>query len=165
MLKIIQPIGSGSDNPFAHGVEMKSNSSLYREVNDKANNSTDPKMVICDIHTHPSGVTKGYEYRMLSQADMNNNEIRARSLKDGKGITYIAGLISADNDKGNSTISFVWHDVANNKNYLISNTSIAKYNAQEQKWKKIRLPKEGKSEFLELDFGQVDYYNNEEPIR
>lgn len=95
--------------------------------------------------------------------DLKNNLIFTKEMSK-KGITHIAGLISVDNDKGNSSISFVWYDESKNKFYRISNISIAKYNETEKKWTKTRLPKIDKTEFLELEFGENEYYNKEEEI-
>lgn len=94
---------------------------------------------------------------------MSSNVAVTKKLNE-KGITHIAGLISVDNDKGNSSISFVWYDENKNKFYRISNISIAKYHEAEKKWSKTRLPKSGKTEFLELKFGENEYYNIEEEI-
>ena len=63
--------------------------------------------------------------------DLKNNLIFTKEMSK-KGITHIAGLISVDNDKGNSSISFVWYDESKNKFYRISNISIAKYNETEK---------------------------------
>lgn len=95
--------------------------------------------------------------------DLKNNLAFTKKMNK-KGITHIAGLISVDNDKGNSSISFVWYDESKNKFYRISNISIAKYNEAEKKWSKTRLPRSGKTEFLELKFGDNEYYNKEEEI-
>ena len=92
----------------------------------------------------------------------NNLDFKKKMSK--KGITHIAGLISVDNDKGNSSISFVWYDESKNMFYRISNISIVKYNEAEKKLSKTRLPKFGKKEFLELKFGENEYYNREEEM-
>lgn len=96
-------------------------------------------------------------------ADLSGNENFTKEMNK-KGITHIAGLISVDNEKGNSSISFVWYDQKNNKFYRISNISIAKYYEKEKKWLKTRLPKSGKTEFLELNFYENEYYNSEEEM-
>lgn len=93
--------------------------------------------------------------------DLKNNLDFTKKMSK-KGITHIAGLISVDNDKGNSSISFVWYDESKNMFYRISNISIVKYNEAEKKLSKTRLPKFGKTEFLELKFGENEYYNKEE---
>ena len=95
--------------------------------------------------------------------DLKNNIDFTKEMNK-KGITHIAGLISVDNEKGNSSISFVWYDESNNKFYRISNISIAKYHEAEKRWTKARLPKSGKTEFLELEFGENGYYNMEEEM-
>lgn len=96
-------------------------------------------------------------------ADLGNNVAFTKKMNE-KGITHIAGLISVDNEKGNSSISFVWYDESKNKFYRISNISIAKYHEDDKKWSKTRLPKSGKTEFLELKFGENEYYNREEEL-
>lgn len=63
--------------------------------------------------------------------DLKNNLDFTKKMSK-KGITHIAGLISVDNDKGNSSISFVWYDESKNMFYRISNISIVKYNEAEK---------------------------------
>lgn len=94
---------------------------------------------------------------------MQSNQAFTKAMNK-KGITHIAGLISVDNDKGNTSISFVWYDESKNRFYRISNISIAKYHEAEKTWAKTRLPKIGNTEFLELQFGENEYYNREDEM-
>ena len=79
-------------------------------------------------------------------ADLSSNVAVTKKLNE-KGITHIAGLISVDNDKGNSSISFVWYDENKNKFYRISNISIAKYHEAEKNGLKQDYPKAVKQIF------------------
>lgn len=60
--------GSGSSNPLEHGVESGRDTAIAKEVAKWIDTNNSGNTVICDIYTHPSGVSEGYEYRMYSRS-------------------------------------------------------------------------------------------------
>ena len=156
--------GGGSDNDFEHGIEIgdgELKNELYEWIEQHEEGA-----VICDIHTHPSGVNgDNINYRMLSNRDLIT-EIKRSKLLNNEGIQSIAGMIAVDREKGNSTISFVWYDRENNKFYRMENLLIAKYDRQSEKYKFKPLKRQGNSEFIELGFKPtVEYSIEKEPDR
>lgn len=59
--------GSGSSNPEEHGVEPGEDTEITKELTEWIDTNSSENTVICDVHTHPSGVSEGYEYRMYSR--------------------------------------------------------------------------------------------------
>lgn len=147
--------GSGSNNPLEHGVGP-GRGKLAEELKARIDGNQDSKTVICDIHTHPSGIADGIEYRFFSGADLDSNKKFTHGMNE-RNITHIAGLIASDNKNGNSTISFIWYDELNNKFYRIPNISVAKYYEREKKWKCITLPSHQELEFLETGFNSIKF--------
>lgn len=117
--------GRGSKNPAEHGVYINPNSDIGEELKSKIV-ANEINSVICDIHTHPSGILqdKDYEnYRYLSGMDLSAGKNFSTKLKQtADNILFVMGLVSVDNAKGNSAISFVWYD--KNKFYRLGNVSI-----------------------------------------
>ena len=60
--------GSGSNNPEEHGVEPGEETEITKEIKKWIETNSSGNTVICDVHTHPSGVSEGYEYRMYSRS-------------------------------------------------------------------------------------------------
>lgn len=147
--------GSGSNNPLEHGVSPGTGK-LAKELESKIDENEDSKTVICDIHTHPSGIIDEIQYRFFSEADLESNKKFTHAMSE-RNITHIAGLIASDNEKGNSTISFIWYDEQNDKWYRIPNIAVARYYEQEGKWKCIKLPSCQELEFLETGFNSIEF--------
>ena len=142
--------GGGSDVASEHGVKT-GDGKLKKELR-KWIKEHEEGAVICDIHTHPSGINRdNINYRMLSNADLST-EIERSQLLNNEGIQSIAGMIAVDRKDGNSTISFVWFDRAKNKFYRVENLMVAQYDRQANKYKFNPLVKHGNSEFIELGF-------------
>lgn len=60
--------GSGSRNPYEHGVETGDDTEINQEIKEWIDTNSSESTVICDVHTHPSGVSEGYDYRMYSRS-------------------------------------------------------------------------------------------------
>ena len=155
--------GAGSDNPYEHAVEA-GRGNLKKELEkriEEMKNGTSRNNVICDIHTHPSGVGEGEEYRKFSNGDLTSNKQFTERL-NRYGITHIAGLIASDSAKGNSTISFVWYDEENERFYRIPNVFVSKYDRLGN-YVEIPLIKQGQIEYIEENFNSV--LNNDKDQR
>ena len=153
-----QSIGGGSDNEYEHEITI-GDGKLKKELN-RWIKKHDENAVICDIHTHPSGVNgDNINYRMLSSGDLET-EIKRSQLLNNEGIQSIAGMIAVDRKYGNSTISFVWFDRANNKFYRVENLNVVKYDKQAKKYIFEPLKKQGNSEFIEIGFNPVIQCSN-----
>lgn len=156
--------GGGSENEFEHGIEM-GDGELKEELKEWIEGHEEGA-IICDIHTHPSGVNgDDINYRMLSNRDLLT-EMKRSELLNNEGIQSIAGMIAVDRERGNSTISFVWFDRQNNKFYRMQNLLIAKYDEQSKKYKFEPLKRQGNSEFIEIGFRPtVECSKGKEPDR
>ncbi len=60
--------GSSSSNPEEHGVRPGENTEINKELTEWIDANSSENTVICDVHTHPSRVSEGYEYRMYSRS-------------------------------------------------------------------------------------------------
>lgn len=122
-------LGSGSSNPLEHGVEMRKGSKILAELLTKVPDSSHPqtsssRKVICDIHTHLSGISEGDNFRLLSNADINKHSAMAQ-IMDERGAEYISGILAVDKTTGNTTLSLVWQDIKRDKRfYRIENITI-----------------------------------------
>lgn len=122
-------LGSGSSNPLEHGVEMRKGSKILAELLTKVPDSSQTqtsssRKVVCDIHTHLSGISEGDNFRLLSNADINKHSAMAQ-IMDGRGAEYISGILAVDRTTGNTTLSLVWQDIKRDKRfYRIENITI-----------------------------------------
>lgn len=122
-------LGSGSSNPLEHGVEMRKSSKILAELLTKVPDSSQTqtsssRKVVCDIHTHLSGISEGDNFRLLSNADINKHSAMAQ-IMDGRGAEYISGILAVDKTTGNTTLSLVWQDIKRDKRfYRIENITI-----------------------------------------
>jgi len=122
-------LGSGSSNPLEHGVEMRKGSKILAELLTKVPDSnqtqtSSSRKVVCDIHTHLSGISEGDNFRLLSNADINKHSAMAQ-IMDGRGAEYISGILAVDKTTGNTTLSLVWQDIKRDKRfYRIENITI-----------------------------------------
>lgn len=117
-------LGNGSLNPLDHGVEIGKDSLIMRELLSKVQDNKNSRKVICDIHTHLSGISDGDNFRLLSNADINSHCAMAQIMKD-RGVEYISGIVAVDKLTGNISISLIWQDLKNDKRiYRIENISI-----------------------------------------
>lgn len=122
-------LGNGSSNPLDHGVEIGSNSKIMAELLSKvpANNQTQTngsRKVVCNIHTHLSGISDGENFRLLSNADINNHSAMAQ-IMDERGAEYISGIVAVDRATGNTSLSLIWQDIKRDKRiYRIENITI-----------------------------------------
>lgn len=149
--------GKGSKDPAEHGVYIEPDSKLGKELASKIDaNKVDS--VICDIHTHPSGVLEGEEYRHLSGADLQSIKEFSKRLKTiAPNIISVGGLISVDNESGNSAISFIWYD--GNKCYRFEKVSIVEKQG-EQNVKVFSLKNINGVEYLETNFNVEEFSRN-----
>lgn len=122
-------LGNGSSNPLEHGVEMQKDSKILAELLTKVPDSnhtqtSSSRKVVCDIHTHLSGISEGDNFRLLSNADINKHSAMAQ-IMDGRGAEYISGILAVDKTTGNTTLSLVWQDIKRDKRfYRIENITI-----------------------------------------
>lgn len=122
-------LGNGSSNSLNHGVEMRNDSKIIAELLSKVptNNqiqTNGPRKVVCNIHTHLSGISDGENFRLLSNADINNHSAMAR-IMDERGAEYISGILAVDRTTGNTTLSLVWQDIKRDKRfYRIENITV-----------------------------------------
>lgn len=122
-------LGNGSTNPFDHGVEMRKDSKIMAELLSKVPADGQPqtngsRKVVCDIHTHLSGISEGENFRLLSNADINKHLTMAK-LMDERNAEYISGIVAVDRTTGNTTLSLVWQDIKRDKRfYRIENITI-----------------------------------------
>lgn len=122
-------LGNGSSNPLEHGVEMQKDSKILAELLTKVPDSnqtqtSSSRKVVCDIHTHLSGISEGDNFRLLSNADINTHSAMAQ-IMDGRGAEYISGILAVDKTTGNTTLSLVWQDIKRDKRfYRIENITI-----------------------------------------
>ena len=122
-------LGNGSSNPLEHGVEMRKGSKILAELLNKVPDSSQTqtsgsRKVVCDIHTHLSGISEGENFRLLSNADINKHSAMAQ-IMDERGAEYISGILAVDKTTGNTTLSLVWQDIKRDKRfYRIENITI-----------------------------------------
>lgn len=141
--------GRGSQNPADHGVYFESNSEIGKELMSRIN-ANEKNSVICNIHTHPSGVLEGDDFRYMSSKDLDSAKNFSTAVKTiSPNVTFINGLISVDNNKGNSAISFVWYN--NNQFYKLGNVSIVERHGSDYE-KVFSLKNVNGVEYLETDF-------------
>lgn len=120
---------NGSSNPLDHEVEMRNDSKIMAELLSKVptNNqiqTNGSRKVVCDIHTHLSGISDGENFRLLSNADINSHSAMAR-IMDERGAEYISGILAVDRTTGNTTLSLVWQDIKRDKRfYRIENITV-----------------------------------------
>ena len=152
--------GGGSDDPTKHGIQI-GDSELKKELQSWIDLNKSGA-VICDIHTHPSGINgDNTHFRMFSNSDLDSS-IKRSKLLITKGIQEITGLIAVDRERGNSTISFVWYDIANNRFYRVENVYVVKHNKQTNKYLYEPLKKQGNYEYIEIGFNPVIQCSNRE---
>lgn len=119
-------LGNGSLNPLDHGVEMGSDSKIMAELLSKLpeTKTNGSRKVVCDIHTHLSGISEGENFRLLSNADINKHSAMAQ-IMDSRGAEYISGIVAVDRTTGNTSLSLIWQDVKRDKKiYRIENITI-----------------------------------------
>ena len=122
-------VGNGSSNPLDHGVEMRKGSKIMAELLSKVPDNSQTKTsssrkVVCNIHTHLSGISEGDNFRLLSNADFNNHLAMAQ-IMDERGAEYISGILAVDRVTGNNSLSLIWQDIKHNKRvYRIENVTI-----------------------------------------
>ena len=142
--------GMGSKNPLDHSVYMEPSSNIAKELATKIE-ANQENSIICSVHTHPSGILDSDDYRYFSGGDLQSTIDFSTALKKiAPNVTFIEGLISVDNNKGNSAISFVWCDNGS-QFYRLGNVSIVE--KQGDKYRKTSsLKKVGGVEYLETNF-------------
>lgn len=122
-------VGNGSSNPLEHGVEMRKGSKIMAELLSKVpdnsqTQTSSSRKVVCNIHTHLSGISEGDNFRLLSNADFNNHLAMAQ-IMDERGAEYISGILAVDRVTGNNSLSLIWQDIKHNKRvYRIENVTI-----------------------------------------
>mgnify|MGYP004644748319 FL=1 len=122
-------VGNGSSNPLEHGVEMRKGSKIMAELLSKVpdnsqTQTSSSRKVVCNIHTHLSGISEGDNFRLLSIADINNHLAMAQ-IMDERGAEYISGILAVDRVTGNNSLSLIWQDIKHNKRvYRIENVTI-----------------------------------------
>lgn len=122
-------LGNESSNPLDHGVVMRKGSKIMAELLSKVpdNSQTQTsrtRKVVCNIHTHLSGISEGDNFRLLSNADFNNHLAMAQ-IMDERGAEYISGILAVDRVTGNNSLSLIWQDIKHNKRvYRIENVTI-----------------------------------------
>lgn len=142
--------GKGSKNPSDHGVYMESSSNIAKELLTKLK-ANEENFIVCDIHTHPSGISDGDDYRYFSGTDLQSAIDFSTALKKlAPNVKFINGLISVDNNKGNSVISFVWCDNGS-QFYKLRNVSIVEKQG-DQYIKVSSLKNMDGVEYLETNF-------------
>lgn len=122
--------GRGSNDPKKHSVGMDGDSNIVNELLNKIpeleNYDKSSRKVICNVHTHLSGISEGEEYRTLSNADLNNH-IEMSKIFNKSNCDYISGIIAVDREKGNTSLSLVWQDInKDGRFYRIENITIYK---------------------------------------
>lgn len=122
-------VGNGSSNPLEHGVEMRKGSKIMAELLSKVpdnsqTQTSSSRKVVCNIHTHLSGISEGDNFRLLSIADINNHLAMAQ-IMDERGAEYISGILAVDRVTGNNSLSLIWQDIKHDKEvYRIENVTI-----------------------------------------
>lgn len=122
-------LGNGSSNPLDHGVEIGSDSKIMAELLSKVpakhqTQTNGSRKVVCDIHTHLSGISDGENFRLLSNADINKHSAMAQ-IMDERGAEYISGIVAVDRATGNTSLSLIWQDIKRDKRiYRIENVTI-----------------------------------------
>lgn len=122
-------VGNGSSNPLEHGVEMRKGSKIMAELLSKVpdnsqTQTSSSRKVVCNIHTHLSGISEGDNFRLLSNADFNNHLAMAQ-IMDERGAEYISGILAVDRVTGNNSLSLIWQDIKHDKRvYRIENVTI-----------------------------------------
>ena len=122
-------LGNESSNPLDHGVVMRKGSKIMAELLSKVpdNSQTQTsshRKVVCNIHTHLSGISEGDNFRLLSNADFNNHLAMAQ-IMDERGAEYISGILAVDRVTGNNSLSLIWQDIKHDKRvYRIENVTI-----------------------------------------
>lgn len=122
-------VGNGSSNPLEHGVEMRKGSKIMAELLSKVpdngqTQTSSSRKVVCNIHTHLSGISEGDNFRLLSIADINNHLAMAQ-IMDERGAEYISGILAVDRVTGNNSLSLIWQDIKHDKRvYRIENVTI-----------------------------------------
>lgn len=122
-------LGNGSSNPLDHGVKMESDSKIMAELLSKVpannqNHTNGSRKVVCDIHTHLSGISDGENFRLLSNEDINKHSAMAK-IMDERGAEYISGIVAVDRTTGNTSLSLIWQDIKrDNRFYRIENITI-----------------------------------------
>lgn len=122
-------VGNGSSNPLEHGVEMRKGSKIMAELLSKVpdnsqTQTSSSRKVVCNIHTHLSGISEGDNFRLLSIADINNHLAMAQ-IMDERGAEYISGILAVDRVTGNNSLSLIWQDIKHDKGvYRIENVTI-----------------------------------------
>lgn len=121
-------LGNGSRNPLDYGVKMDRNSRILAEllakVPDNKHQTASFRKVVCNIHTHLSGITNGENFRLLSNEDIDSH-LKMAELMNDRGAEYISGIVAVDRSTGNSSISLIWQDVKRDKRiYRIENITI-----------------------------------------
>ena len=122
-------VGNGSSNPLDHGVEMRKGSKIMAELLSKVpdnsqTQTSNSRKVVCNIHTHLSGISEGDNFRLLSIADINNHLAMAQ-IMDERGAEYISGILAVDRVTGNNSLSLIWQDIKHDKGvYRIENVTI-----------------------------------------
>ena len=122
-------LGNESSNPLDHGVVMRKGSKIMAELLSKVpdnsqTQTSSSRKVVCNIHTHLSGISEGDNFRLLSIADINNHLAMAQ-IMDERGAEYISGILAVDRVTGNNSLSLIWQDIKHNKRvYRIENVTI-----------------------------------------
>lgn len=122
-------LGTGSSNPLEHGVKIQKGSNIMTELLNKVpiNGQPQPsgfRKVVCNIHTHLSGISEGDNFRLLSNEDIISHSAMAQ-IMDERGAEYISGILAVDRVSGDNSLSLIWQDIKRDKRfYRIENITI-----------------------------------------